>query len=76
MKQHKLDLLGEVCPSPLVRTREILAALPPGDTLIVECDYARSVRNISHWAFKEGLDCRVDSLRGGVWRVVITKAVG
>lgn len=76
MIRHKLDLMGEVCPSPLVRTRDVLAQLPTGETLVIECDYARSVRNISHWAFKEGLDCRVDALRGGAWRITITKSVG
>lgn len=72
MNRHVLDVVGEVCPVPLWRTREALDRLPPGSELVVETDYARSARNITEWCWRQGVRCRVESA-GGIWRVVVTK---
>lgn len=68
-----LDLLGEVCPVPLLRTQEAVAQLAPGAELVVETDFARAVRNITQWCARNQYPYQVQSLRGGIWRVVITR---
>lgn len=74
MKRVELDLFGEVCPSPLLRTRDVFAQLGPDTQLVVKTDFARAVRNISHWCGREGLYCRIQDLPRGAWCVVIQRA--
>jgi TusA-related sulfurtransferase len=74
MKIEVLDLLGEVCPSPLLRTQEVFQRLEPDTQLVVETDFARAVRNISHWCGREGLYCRIEDLPRGLWRILIQRA--
>lgn len=74
MNKRVLDLFGEVCPSPLLRTQEVFRQLEPDTQLIVETDFARAVRNISHWCGREGLHCRIEDMPHGAWRVLIQRS--
>lgn len=67
----RLSVVGEVCPVPLLRTQEALAGMGPGETLTVETDFARSVRNIIDWCRRQGLPYRLEEQGGGLWRVII-----
>lgn len=73
MSQERLDLLGEVCPVPLLRTRERVKAMPRGAVLHVETDFARAVRNITHWCNREGHKYQILEPEPGVWELVIRK---
>ncbi len=73
MATYRLDLSGEVCPIPLLRTQQKFQQLLTGDTLVVETDFSRSVRNIMEWAEKNGLKFAVENLEDGVWQVCLTK---
>ncbi|MFZ5815566.1 MAG: sulfurtransferase TusA family protein [Bacillota bacterium] len=68
-----LSVLGEVCPVPLLRTQEALAAMDPGEVLVVETDFARSVRNIIDWCRARGMAYTVEECGSGIWRVTIRK---
>lgn len=37
-KQHTLDVLGELCPRPVILTQEAFRDLAPGDTLLILAD--------------------------------------
>jgi TusA-related sulfurtransferase len=73
MATYSLDVLGEVCPIPLLRTQQKFQLLLTGDTLVVETDFSRSVRNIMEWAEKNNLKFAVENLEDGVWQVCLTK---
>lgn len=73
MATYRLDLSGEVCPIPLLKTQQKFQQLLTGDTLVVETDFSRSVRNIMEWAEKNGLKFAVENLEDGVWQVCLTK---
>lgn len=73
MATYRLDLSGEVCPIPLLRTQQKFQQLLTGDTLVVETDFSRSVRNIMEWAEKNGLKFAVENLEDGVWQICLTK---
>jgi len=75
MKPRTLDLTGEVCPVPLMRTQETMDQLPPGAELVIETDYARSVRNISQWCWRQGLGCEIRERRDGTWQVTVRKTI-
>ncbi|HWI64137.1 MAG TPA: sulfurtransferase TusA family protein [Symbiobacteriaceae bacterium] len=66
-----LDLIGEVCPVPLMRTAEAVAALPSGSELLVETDYPRALTNITQWCFRHGYTYEILDYRRGVYRVII-----
>lgn len=73
MSSLTIDMLGEICPVPLLKTQEAFTLLPPGGTLVVETDFARSVRNITQWCARSGLTYTVKDVAEGVWQIAITK---
>ena len=70
---HHLDMLGYVCPVPLVRTKEKFATLSSGDILTVETEHARAVRNLLDWASKAGHSVDVEEESDGIWRIILRK---
>lgn len=74
MAADRLDLLGEVCPVPLLRTQERVARLAPGEALRVQTDFARSVRNIIDWCNREGHTYTLREPAPGVWELEIRRA--
>jgi TusA-related sulfurtransferase len=69
---RSLNVLGEICPVPLMRTQEAVAQLAPGDELVVEVDFVRSVRNIMQWCTRHHYSYKLDDL-GPLWRITICK---
>lgn len=73
MAQKRLDTQGEVCPVPLMKAEEELAAMTSGDTLIVETDMVQTVRNILRWCENRHYEFELDEIGNGVWKITITK---
>lgn len=73
MAEKRLNILGEVCPIPLIRTQKELETLLPNDTLIVETDMGQTVRNILRWCENQGYCFEVDESDNGIWAISITK---
>ncbi|MFZ5688119.1 MAG: sulfurtransferase TusA family protein [Bacillota bacterium] len=70
---HFLDLVGEICPVPLILTQRKVAEMDSGDSLILETDYPRAVRNIMDWCRNNTHLYRVEERGKGVWRIILTK---
>lgn len=73
MAEKRLNLLGEVCPVPLMITQEEIAKLSSGDTLVLETDMGQTVRNILRWCENHDYVFEVDETENGVWIITITK---
>ncbi|MDR3591536.1 MAG: sulfurtransferase TusA family protein [Negativicutes bacterium] len=73
MAMHYLDMLGEICPHPLLMAQAKLEKLAAGDCLVIESDFSRSVRNILAWADKNGHSYDVEEVDKGIWQVKIIK---
>jgi len=73
MAMHYLDMLGEICPHPLLIAQTKLETMAVGDSLVIESDFSRSVRNILAWADKNGHSYDVEEVDTGIWQVKITK---
>lgn len=71
--KRELNLLGEVCPIPIIRARQALHDLVPGDLLCLRTDFNRTVRNLLDFCEDEGHDFEVDETGDGVWLITITK---
>ena len=71
-----LDARGLSCPLPLVRARRALAALPPGEALVVLATDPEAPIDLAALAADEGLAI-VHEQHGAEWRITLTKgAVG
>lgn len=74
MTKYSLDVTGEICPYPLMLTKQKMGTLTTGDQLVVMVDYAKSVEDIPRWAKGEGHSVVAISEVGGTqWEIVLEK---
>jgi TusA-related sulfurtransferase len=75
MTKHSLDVTGEICPYPLMLTKQKMGTLTAGDQLVVTVDYAKSVEDIPRWAKEEGHSVLAIAEVGRTqWEIVLEKA--
>lgn len=75
MAKYSLDVTGEICPYPLMLTRQKMGKLTVGDQLVVMVDYAKSAEDIPRWAQEEGHSVLAISEVGRTqWEIVLEKA--
>lgn len=75
MAKYSLDVTGEICPYPLMLTKQKMGTLASGDQLAVMVDYAKSVEDIPRWAKEEGYSILAVSEVGRTqWEIVLEKA--
>lgn len=58
-----LDVRGDICPVPLLKTKKKLEELKSGDILEVTIDHEPSIRTISMMAKKKGYGVEVEEKR-------------
>ena len=70
-----LDVLGRVCPYPLVLTKKTLEKADGGALLKVLCDAPASAEDtIPKYCEKQGFDCELVKLEDkGYWEIFIKK---
>jgi tRNA 2-thiouridine synthesizing protein A len=68
-----LDVLGRVCPYPLVLTKKALEKLPSGGILKILCDAPASAEDsVPRFAQDKGYPCEVVKLENS-WELYIQK---
>ena len=71
---HNLRSVGEICPFPLMRAQDALAALPAGDRLEMTFDCLQALESLPRWAESVGHTVvSRQELGDDVWRMVIQK---
>lgn len=70
----RLDVRGEICPYPMMRTVEALSKLPPGDVLEVLTDHPPALSTIPWEAAKRGFAVEVEPIGSGEWRLTLRPA--
>ena len=69
-----LDVRGEICPYPMMRTVSALKGLAAGDrTLEVVTDHAPALDTIPTQAARLGFETTVEEVGGSEWRLVLTR---
>jgi TusA-related sulfurtransferase len=69
-----LDVRGEICPYPMLRTNRELDEVSPGvPQLDVLTDHAPALSTIPPQAMKRGYTCAIDEVGAGVWRIRLAK---
>jgi tRNA 2-thiouridine synthesizing protein A len=74
-EKQTLDVLGRVCPYPLVLTKKAMEKLASGDVLKILCDAPASAEDsIPKFCEKQGYACEVEKVGDGKWDIYIKKA--
>lgn len=71
--EKRLNLMGMVCPLPIVKTEKELNTLKRGDILKVMLDNNRSVINILEYCEDHSLQFEVHELAHGIWEIIIIR---
>ncbi len=72
----RLDVRGEICPYPMMRTANALEKLSPNEELEVLTDHAPALTTIPWEASKRGYAVDVEKVRSGEWKLTLRKAQG
>jgi tRNA 2-thiouridine synthesizing protein A len=54
MTTHDLDATGLLCPLPVLKLRKRLAALQPGDAILLRADDPAAVVDVPHFCAEAG----------------------
>ncbi|MDL1970882.1 MAG: sulfurtransferase TusA family protein [Candidatus Desulfofervidaceae bacterium] len=71
-EKYTLNVCGEVCPMPVIKTKAILDKMKPGDALEVIVDYPPSKENVKRLAEHEGYQVQIEEA-GEKIKLTITK---
>jgi len=70
----ELDVRGEICPYPMMKTVEVLQTLPEGEVLEVLTDHPPALESIPFYTSRLGCRCAIEEYAPGQWRIRITRA--
>lgn len=73
MNTYFLDVLGEMCPIPILRAEQRLKDLKPGDVLVVESDHSCVAEALPPHFRKKRCRVTVTEVANGIWQIQITK---
>jgi len=69
-----LDVRGEICPYPMLRTnRELDDSDPKPDSLEVLTDHPPALSTIPPEAMKRGYGCEIEEVKPGEWKIKLFK---
>jgi tRNA 2-thiouridine synthesizing protein A len=69
----KLDVRGEICPYPQVKTVAALKKLPPSDQLEVLTDHPPALETVPAQAARLGYVAEIEAVGTAEWRIVLRK---
>ena len=68
-----IDCLGLYCPIPILKTREAIGALAPGQVLEMTSDDPASEADMTSWVARTGHELVEIEKRGAVFRFLVRK---
>ncbi len=72
-KIKKLDLRGEICPYPMLKTNEELDSNKNIEILEVITDHSPALSTIPPQALKRGYDVEIDEIDNSEWKITLSK---
>jgi len=73
MADITLDVCGEVCPMPVLKTKKALEGMKPGEVLEVIVDYPPSRENVQRFATSEGNEILGVEEEGNKIKILVKK---
>ena len=70
-----LDVRGEVCPVPLVKTMEAMKSASHGQGIEMLTDFMPAVLVVTNAALKEGWDINIQNVGPKEWRLLLVKVI-
>ncbi|MDO8724561.1 MAG: sulfurtransferase TusA family protein [Candidatus Methanoperedens sp.] len=70
-----LDVRGEACPYPLIRTKQQVDKLQKGEVLKVLASDPVAPQNIEAWANKVGNKLLAVEVEGGIYNIFVRKGL-
>ena len=70
----KIDVRGEICPYPMMKTSEALKKLEVDETLEVLTDHAPALGTIPWEAAKNGYETTIEGAADSEWRLTLKKS--
>ena len=75
MGNQRLDLLGEMCPIPILKAQKALEKMPAQDTLTVLTDHSCVETNLRETFTRKGYHVFSNEVMNGIWEIEIRKEV-
>ncbi len=73
MADITVDVCGEVCPMPVLKTKKALEGMKPGEVLEVIVDYPPSRENVQRFATSEGNEILGVEEEGNKIKILVKK---
>ena len=73
MTTYYLDIWGEMCPIPIIKTQRKFKQMASGDVLILETEHSCTSRDLVVWAQENGHKYVEKEVSNGIWRIELTK---
>jgi tRNA 2-thiouridine synthesizing protein A len=70
---RKLDCIGLFCPLPILKTREALKPMAPGEVLEMTSDDPASEADMKSWSARTGHELVQIERQGAVFRFLVRK---
>lgn len=71
----QLDVRGEMCPYPAMKTRDTLGSFK-GDQLVILTDHAPALSTVPWEGAKAGFEAVIEAAGNGEWRITLDRAAG
>ena len=72
----ELDLVGEVCPVPLLKTEKAVDNLSQDKRLKIVTDHTQAVRNIMEFLDDRSREFAIEELEPGIWQIDVDSKMG
>jgi len=73
--QKKLEVMGQVCPFPLVEAKKVIEEIDSGDELVIEFDCTQATESIPRWAAESGHEVtNFEQIDVAAWTITVKKA--
>jgi TusA-related sulfurtransferase len=69
----QVDARGLSCPEPLIRSRQGINQLNPGDILEILVDTVTSRENVKRFLMSKGYSIEIEDIEGGYKMIVLGK---
>ncbi|OGK86288.1 MAG: hypothetical protein A2050_03930 [Candidatus Rokubacteria bacterium GWA2_73_35] len=74
MADRKIDCVGLFCPVPILRVRDALRHMQPGQVLEMVSDDPAAPADMQSWAARSGHELVASDRHGPVFRFVVRKS--
>lgn len=72
--QKKLEVMGQVCPFPLVEAKKAIEEIGTGDELVIEFDCTQATESIPRWAAEAGHTVtNFEQIDEAAWTITVQK---